>query len=565
MTSPEVRTRADLLPRLESVGRAGSPTANDGNLSRFRRCARIAFMTVENQNKERKSSETPRPRRRQLARATLWSMLLLVAFVVVFGYAALTVYQWAHAAALAISWPGQEVSPSSLVLPAPAQAELPDRAPALDLPVETAPAVDAVEAEAAPPSSADQRITFLLLGVDQRPDDPSPSRTDNMIVVTVDPETSHVGMISLPRDLFVPIPEYQYSGKINTAYYLGELNKYPGGGGALAKKTVSEFLGYPVDYYVKINFDGFHRGHRRHRRRGCGGVQDHPRRRISYHRLWHRDLSHRRWPAASGRRDRAEVCAHRATLRTTISSVPKRQQQVLLAIKDKLIENKLLTPVRLLELLRVVSNSVDYDIPATRLPNLLALASRVQLDQIEQLVIDTRYAQVDANSRFGWILVPNREKLRPAVDQIFLAEAAPAAEVIDVAALAQQQARQQAALARQQVFSGYQAQGELLRQQLSAEGARVGVYNGTGDPILTARAADWLQRQGYNVVEAKEADRSDYPRTALVTYGQTPVATEGLKEMFAIANANISTGDRSAETDLDLRLIILDFYLLVSN
>jgi hypothetical protein len=152
------------------------------------------------------------------------------------------------------------------------------------------------------------------------------------------------------------------------------------------------------------------------------------------------------------------------------------------------------------------------------------------------------------------------------VDQIFLAEAAPAAEVIDVAALAQQQARQQAALARQQVFSGYQAQGELLRQQLSAEGARVGVYNGTGDPILTARAADWLQRQGYNVVEAKEADRSDYPRTALVTYGQTPVATEGLKEMFAIANANISVGDRSAETDLDLRLIIgQDFYLLVSN
>jgi LCP family protein required for cell wall assembly len=521
-------------------------------------------MTVENQNKERKSSETPRPRRRQLARATLWSMLLLVAFVVVFGYAALTVYQWAHAAALAISWPGQEVSPSSLVLPAPAQAELPDRAPALDLPVETAPAVDAVEAEAAPPSSADQRITFLLLGVDQRPDDPSPSRTDNMIVVTVDPETSHVGMISLPRDLFVPIPEYQYSGKINTAYYLGELNKYPGGGGALAKKTVSEFLGYPVDYYVKINFDGFIEAID-----AIGGVDVVVSKTIHDEEYPTIDYGIETFHIEAGPQhlDGATALKYVRTRHADDDfQRSKRQQQVLLAIKDKLIENKLLTPVRLLELLRVVSNSVDYDIPATRLPNLLALASRVQLDQIEQLVIDTRYAQVDANSRFGWILVPNREKLRPAVDQIFLAEAAPAAEVIDVAALAQQQARQQAALARQQVFSGYQAQGELLRQQLSAEGARVGVYNGTGDPILTARAADWLQRQGYNVVEAKEADRSDYPRTALVTYGQTPVATEGLKEMFAIANANISVGDRSAETDLDLRLIIgQDFYLLVSN
>jgi hypothetical protein len=140
------------------------------------------------------------------------------------------------------------------------------------------------------------------------------------------------------------------------------------------------------------------------------------------------------------------------------------------------------------------------------------------------------------------------------------------ADVVDVAALAEQQARQQAAQARQQVLNGYQAQAEQLRQQLNAEGARVGVYNGTGDPTLTARAADWLQRQGYNVVEAKEADRSDYARTALITYDEKPVAANGLRDMFAIAGENIQAGDRGAETALDLRLIIgRDFYLLVSN
>ncbi len=200
------------------------------------------------------------------------------------------------------------------------------------------------------------------------------------------------------------------------------------------------------------------------------------------------------------------------------------------------------------------------------MPNLLALAGRIQLDQVEQLVIDTRYAQIDANSKFGWILVPNREKLRPAVDQIFMAQAAPVAMEIDVAALAEQQARQQAAQARQQVLYDYQAQAEQLRQQLSAEGARVGVYNGTGDPTLTARAADWLERQGYHVVEAQEADRSDYRRTALITYGENPVATQGLRDMFAIASDNVQAGERDAETALDLRLIIgQDFYLLVSN
>jgi len=492
-------------------------------------------------------------------------MLLLVAFVVAFGYAALTVYQWAHATALARALPGQ-VSPPSLVLPAPAQSEPSDSASVLDLPDLAAPAVDSVQPEAAQPSSADQRVTFLLLGVDQRPDDPSPLRTDTMIVVTVQPETNQVGMISLPRDLFVPIPGFDYSGKITTAFTVGELNDYPGGGAALAKKTVSEFLGYPIDYYVMINFDGFVQAID-----AIDGVdvmvantihdEEYPT--IDYgFQTFHIDAG----PQHLDGETALKYARSRHGSGNDDFQRTKRQQQLLVAVKDKLIENKLLTPVRLLDLLHVVSNSVDYDIPATRLPSLLALASRVQLDQIEQLVIDTRFAQVDANSKFGWILVPDREKLRPAVDQIFLAQAAPVAEVIDMEALAQQQARQQAALARQQVFSGYQAQGELLRQQLGAEGARIGVYNGTGDPMLTARAADWLQRQGYNVVEAKEADRSDYPRTALITYGQTPVATEGLKEMFAIASANISTGDRSAGGNLDLRLIIgQDFYLLVSN
>lgn len=521
-------------------------------------------MTDKTKDKDSKIPGTEQQRRRKTLRTLLLAGLFFVIFLGAFSFAARAVFQWAHAAALALPGPRQVNAPS-VTLPAVAQPETPNGAVAApDQPAKAAPAADAAQPGGSVQSPDDQRITFLLLGVDQRPDDPSPLRTDTMIVVTVQPETNQVGMISLPRDLFVPIPEYQYSGKINTAYYLGEVNKYPGGGGALAKKTVSEFLGYPVDFYVKINFDGFIEAID-----AIGGVdvvvpktlhdEEYPT--IDYGiETFHIEAGPQHLDGATAlkyvRTRHADDDFQRS----------KRQQQVLLAIKDKLVENKLLTPVRLLELLRVVSNSVDYDIPATRLPNLLALASRVQLDQIEQLVVDTRYAQVDANSRFGWILVPNREKLRPAVDQIFLAQAAPAAEVIDVAALAQQQARQQAALARQQVFSGYQAQGELLRQQLGAEGARIGVYNGTGDPTLTARAADWLQRQGYKVVEAKEASRSDYPRTALITYGQTPVATEGLKEMFAIASANISVGDRSAETDLDLRLIIgQDFYLLVSN
>lgn len=519
-------------------------------------------MTEKTKNKTITAPGAPK-QRRKLTRTTLLSALLVASLVIAFGYAALAMYQWAHSTALTL--PGaRSVGPLSVVQQAPAKSPAEDANVSPDLPSNAPQAASADETETAQQLDASQRITFLLLGVDQRPDDPSPLRTDTMIVVTVQPETNQVGMISLPRDLFVPIPGFDYSGKITTAFTVGELNKYPGGGAALATKTVSEFLGYPIDYTVMINFDGFVQAID-----AIGGVdvvvaktihdEEYPT--IDYgYQTFHLDAG----PQHLDGETALKYARSRHGSGNDDFQRTNRQQQLLLAVKDKLIENKLLTPVRLLDLVRVVSNSVEHDIPATTLPSLLTLASRVQFDQIQQLVLDTRYAQVDANSKFGWILVPDREKIRPAVAQIFSGQAAPAQ--VDVEILAAQQEQQQAYQVRQQVLNDYQTQAEALRQQLSAEGARVGVYNGTGDPMLTARAADWLQRQGYNVVEAKDADRADYPRTALITYSDKPVAIEGLKNMFAIAEDNLQAGDSGAESALDLRLIIgRDFYLLVSN
>lgn len=494
-------------------------------------------------------------------RTALLTAILVLSFVVAPAYAALAVYQWAHA--LAMNLPDlRQVNSLDTALSAPEAQQAPAQADTALGQQSAAPqAADANQPSTIEQPDAAKRITILLLGVDQRPDDPSPPRTDNIIALTIEPDSNKVGMISLPRDLFVPIPEFFYSGKINTAYTIGEINKYPGGGGALAKKTVSEFLGYPIDYYVKIDFDGFVKAID-----AIGGIDVVVAKTIHDEEYPTIDYGYQTFHIDAGPQHLdGETALKYVRTRHTEDDFQRaaRQQQVLVAVKDKLIENKLLTPVRLLELLRVVSNSVEHDIPATQLPGLLALASQVQVNEIDQLVIDNRYAQIDANSKFGWILVPNREKIRPAVDKIFATASAPAP--VDVEALAQQQARQQAAQARQQVLYDYQAQSEQLREQLNLEGARIGVYNGTGDAMLTARAADWLRRQGYNVVEAKEADRADYPRTALITFSDKPVAAAGLTDMFAIAQDNIEAG-AEANAPVDLRLIIgRDFYLLVSN
>ncbi|MFU8827689.1 MAG: LCP family protein, partial [Brevefilum sp.] len=92
------------------------------------------------------------------------------------------------------------------------------------------------------------RVNLLLMGLDYRDWEAGETpRTDTMMVLTYDPLSKTAGMLSIPRDLWVPIPGFEYN-KINTAYYLGEVYNLPGGGPGLAMKTVEELVGVPIHY-----------------------------------------------------------------------------------------------------------------------------------------------------------------------------------------------------------------------------------------------------------------------------------------------------------------------------
>jgi LCP family protein required for cell wall assembly len=79
-----------------------------------------------------------------------------------------------------------------------------------------------------------------------------------MILLTIDPMTSKMGMLSVPRDLWVEIPGFSHN-RINTAYMLGEAYRLPGGGAALAMQTVESVIGVPIQYFAVIDFHTFER------------------------------------------------------------------------------------------------------------------------------------------------------------------------------------------------------------------------------------------------------------------------------------------------------------------
>ena len=93
-----------------------------------------------------------------------------------------------------------------------------------------------------------QPINFLLLGSDSRGQDRG--RSDVMMLVHSDPSRAKLYLISLPRDLWVPIPGHG-TNKINAAYAFG--------GGPLAVRTVENLLGIEIDHVALTDFEGFFR------------------------------------------------------------------------------------------------------------------------------------------------------------------------------------------------------------------------------------------------------------------------------------------------------------------
>ena len=91
-----------------------------------------------------------------------------------------------------------------------------------------------------------ERVNILLFGTDG-------GRADTIMLVSYDPENKLADVLSVPRDTYHKVPGFDLSGqyKINAVY--GFRNE---GGSEGMKKYLSAFLGVPIDYTVRVNYNG---------------------------------------------------------------------------------------------------------------------------------------------------------------------------------------------------------------------------------------------------------------------------------------------------------------------
>lgn len=100
----------------------------------------------------------------------------------------------------------------------------------------------------------EDRVNFLLLGIGGAGHD-GPQLTDTIIFTSFRPSDGAVAMMSLPRDMSVPIPNYGYR-KVNHANAYGEMDN-PGTGPELASQVIGDVLDEDINYYLRVDFAGF--------------------------------------------------------------------------------------------------------------------------------------------------------------------------------------------------------------------------------------------------------------------------------------------------------------------
>jgi polyisoprenyl-teichoic acid--peptidoglycan teichoic acid transferase len=257
------------------------------------------------------------------------------------------------------------------------------------------------------------RVNVLLMGVDQRPDEKGkdPGRTDSMMLLSIDRRTSSAAAVSIPRDLWVPIPAHG-EGRVNSAYRTGELAK-AGTGPDLAKKTVASALGINIDRYVLVDMRGLQQIIDQ-----VGGVDITVKETLVDDEFPTDDYGTRRLVIPAGRQhmDGATALAYART-RHQDSDFGRmaRQQEVISALRARLSSPSgvQMAPT----LMSTLPNAVTTDMPPSELLGLASLARSFSDDHLQRLVIGPELTTPVTGADGAALLQPT-PRLKPTVAQL---------------------------------------------------------------------------------------------------------------------------------------------------
>jgi LCP family protein required for cell wall assembly len=344
-------------------------------------------------------------------------------------------------------------------------------------------------------SSDDNRVNALIIGIGGEGHDGA-LLADTLILVSYDKNTNRAAMLSIPRDLYIPFPDGSWR-KINETYSYGTYETEEGGADT-ARQIISSLFGTDIPYHVVVDFSGFEEIID-----SVGGLDIYVDRTFSdpIYPVDDKRTEFIKFEQGWQHFDGATALIYARSRMGTNGegsdfARAKRQQKILLALKEKVLKGQtLLNPITMNRLSSKVADNIQTNVESWEALRFYQMAGDVNGEQILRVTLTDAPGGILTSSTSpvgAYILQPRNgdyQLLKTVVNELF-------------------------------------SNGELVQ-----EPARVEVQNGTKVAGLATTKADDLARLGYTVTYIGNAEKLDYKQTTIydLTGGTRPTALAALR------------------------------------
>jgi LCP family protein required for cell wall assembly len=448
-------------------------------------------------------------------------ILILVAITIV-----LAIFTYNTVSSLVATW--EVTSLPGLAINQPTPTPAPDTNPSTE--GEKIPGIESPPGPGGPvpdPWDGASRVTILVMGLDYNDwrAGEGPPRTDTMILLTLDPLSKTGGMLSIPRDLWVSIPGFDY-GKINTAYQLGEAYKLPGGGPGLAMDTVERLIGVPIQYYAQIDFVVFVRFIDE-----IHGVKlDVPEK--IFIDIYDDDKGKIKIKPGTQVLPGEHALAYARARNTEGADFDRaqRQQQVIMGIRDRLADPRVISELvsNAPGLYNEFSSGINTNLSFDEVTKLGWLALQIPNEDIYRGIIGEKQVNFGKSPDGLDVLKPLPDQIRLLRDEIF----APFGSI-----------------------SPYADSDSDPQTLMAEENAAISILNGTFTPGLAGRTSDYLESLGAYVITVNDASDKPHPFSTIYDHTGNPYTVQFLVDQMNLSKFRV-LNRFSPESEVDVTVII---------
>lgn len=351
----------------------------------------------------------------------------------------------------------------------------------------------------------DNRINMLILGMGGAGHE-GPYLTDTVILASFKPKEKKAILLSIPRDLVVPVLDQGWR-KINHINAYAEIEN-AGSGGDEARKILSDVFDIPIPYYARADFAGF-----KQIIDDLGGITVNVERAFTDSMFPTSDFKTTTvsfpegWQIMDGEKSLQFVRSrHGSNNEGTDFARSKRQQKVILAIKNKVFSvGVMLSPLRLIGAIQTTKENIDTNFEVWEIIRAANLVKDMSSDDIVTYVLDdSEDGLLRADYYEGaYVLLPKGgwAELKSFVKNIFWGSAT-----------------------------------EKIAQNKLKE-VRVEVQNGTKINGLAAAAAEKLGNAGLNVIFYGNAPKQDFEKT--IIFNLTDKDPEGEQAPYGASKKDV--------------------------